>query len=204
MIPIRLVAYVLGFVFGLALSSCGQTVKLDQIVRVENRIGSVSSIGTGAIVDADGDIALVLTCRHLLSDGLGALTASRYDGRSWSGTLLAADQTADLAAIVIRDPGGVTPLVLADRQPNTITTAGHGEQARTGVYQLVTTDGSYYYATPSRPGHSGSPAFAPDGRLAGIVWGDSPQIGCAVVGLDHVRCFLASPTVAGRIKRRTP
>src|SRR5262245_17207451 len=167
-------------------------------------------IGTGTIVDADGGRALVLTCEHLFYDPLnpiGAIGASRMgDPIVYRATFLGRSHEpgADLAALVIPDPGNVRRLELAPEQPRQVSYAGFGLDRticwvrRGRLVDSICPDTFVAYAGLGVvPGDSGSGLFDERGRFAGVVSFYQPENGAGETNpLTMIKRFLKSPQVA--------
>lgn len=161
--------------------------------------------GTGFNIHPSG---LVITNRHLV-EGAGSVTVSfaghgrhRAAAWYWSGT-------ADMAAIVLEETTGL-PVVALDgparlRQGQPVTIIGNPlELSRVSLRGQVSSIGPYRgYAHPVAviaaqiyPGHSGSPVFTGEGKVAGIVFASvtrgntNERLGLAVP-VDQIHDFLA-------------
>jgi hypothetical protein len=166
----------------------------DTAVRVTNQRGRISDLGSGTIVAGNGQTALVITCRHIFSDGRGVLTVERTNHQRYPAKLLGVSKRADLSALEIADPG-VAPLRIAERQPPAATLIGWGGTSRAWKHrgQLIEQTGrTVFYSFSPLEGDSGGGAFDDTGALAGVVWGTDGQSG-AVVPLADLRAVLDGP-----------
>ncbi len=175
-------------------------------IRVENAGGGLQG-GSGTILQSREGTALVLTNAHVTTSEPKSIMATTSGPlgyysltHSYMGRLLRADAKYDLAAFVIQDPGGITPVRLAAKQARHGIAFGIGStyddvpirrEGRMLALELV--DG-YIYGFASFPGDSGGGLWSPDYRLSGVVWGRKDAVSC-VVGVDDIRKFLAEPDV---------
>lgn len=160
-----------------------------QAVRIANRTEREICYGSGALVRF-AERSLVITCRHLFTDGVGTITVAFPSGQPQAAQLLGMDSTADLAALAIAETG-VQPLAIATDPPlrgHTLWGGGFGspvEQWRwvSGTCRgYVRLDRNSQSATtftipgPARDGDSGGPVVNTRGELAGVIWGtDDPR-----------------------------
>ncbi len=166
----------------------------DVAVRVTNRRGPITDLGSGTLVAGDGTTALVITCRHLFREGRGALSVERPDHRRYPARLIGTSRVNDIAALEIPDPG-VKPLRIAEQQPPAATMIGWGDSRRPWKHrgQLVEHDrDTVFYSFLPQEGDSGGGAFDDTGALAGVVWGTTGKVG-AVVPLADLRYALSGP-----------
>lgn len=180
----------LGIVYLLAGPVHGQNWS-EVAVRVTNTRGNVSDVGSGTLVAGDGQTALVISVRHMFSDGLGRITVERTNGAKYEGRLLGISRTADLSAIEIPDPGQYHELSIAPEQAAAATMIGFGGShiARTKRGRHL---GGIFYSFVPVNGDSGGGVFDDSGRFMGVAWGSSGDSG-AVVTLTELRKTLASP-----------
>jgi hypothetical protein len=163
-------------------------------VRITNQIGNVASVGSGTLVAGDGKTALVITCKHIFSDGRGVLTVERTNHTRYPARLLGTSRFNDISALEIPDPG-VRPLRIADRQPRSATLIGFGQTNRAWKHRgnIIEHAGrTVFYSFMPLEGDSGGGVFDDAGRLAGVVWGTDGTEG-AVVPLADLRAALAGP-----------
>ena len=169
---------------------------LSSAVRVLAHQPPYTNHGSGVIVAANGQTALVLTVRHAL-EGTSSAEVYRQNGHGYHALILGVDRDADLGALLIRDTGDLHPAQLARSQAMRGTFAGYGGNGlatASGPAVARSTEGSIFYSFVPRDGDSGAPVFDPAGRLTGIVWGRSGEQGAAVSVADLHR-FLASLTI---------
>lgn len=169
-------------------------------VRVSNARGGTTSIGSGTLVAGDGQTALVISVKHLFTDGVGSVSVERTNGERYTGRLLGVSRTADLSAIEIPDPGQYHELAIAPEQSATATMIGFG-----GSHQAQTKRGRHlggvFYSFVPVSGDSGGGVFDDSGRFMGVAWGSTGDSG-AVVTLAELRNTLASPVCLKFWKRR--
>jgi hypothetical protein len=140
--------------------------------------------GTGSLVDVRGDHALIVTNWHVVRDsGGGSIYAFFADGFQTPATIVKADRDWDLAALSIRKPPGVQPLVIARTAPQIgewLCIAGYGS----GDYRAVAGKCTQYVSpstslpyemvelgAEARQGDSGGPIFNERLELAGVLFG---------------------------------
>lgn len=149
-------------------------------------------------------MALILTCKHVISGPVERLTVTFRDGRQAYARFYAADEYADLAAIVITADEGTPVIPIADEEPAVGTTVcqvgypgGRGPTGHRGRYLGVkgrTTNGiaCVEASFESRPGDSGSGFIDEANRkLVAVLWGGNNQGGPPAVatGLRDVWRF---------------
>ena len=89
----------------------------DASVKIWNRTDSITSVGSGTIIGSNGDVGLVLTVKHLFNGGAGEIVVKRRDQHGYRGTLLAVDECANLAAIMILDTDDLPQVPIARSKP---------------------------------------------------------------------------------------
>lgn len=141
---------------------------------MENRHGPFTDRGSGVLVYKNTKVGLVLTARHVLSDGVGSLAVIFPDGRGYIAKLVGSSRTADLSAWLIRCPqADPVSLALRPLQPGErIEAHGYGQgpyQIRRGTALKYLTPGHLEWSGGSRQGDSGGPVFNADGELCAIV-----------------------------------
>jgi hypothetical protein len=191
----------------LPTKSCG--AELDPVavsVRIDRPEGNgVSHHGSGTIVAVEGDQALILTNKHVAP--IDAPTFVKWpDGRTTPARWIAADETADLAALSVAAPkdcpaappaekpvpAGVT--VIQVGYPRTVGPIRRVGRALANIGWLMTGARVTHASVITEQGDSGSGVFA-DGHLVGVVWGGSGGT-CSCVALEDVHRFCRSPRVA--------
>ncbi len=142
------------------------------------------SLGSGVLVDMNQSQGLVLTNWHVIRDTRSAVLVQFPDGFQSAGTVIRHDEAWDLAALVIWKPQ-VTPIPLADQPPQIgelLTIAGFGRgayRAETGPCTEYLSPGTGYakefveLSATARQGDSGGPILNADGKLAGVLFGQS-------------------------------
>ncbi|HMA32929.1 MAG TPA: serine protease, partial [Chloroflexia bacterium] len=154
---------------------------IDPRTRQKVKVGSG---GTGTCILADGGQAWILTCKHVCPKP-GEITVLFADGRSYSGTWLAADSRTDLALIQIA-ASGVPVAPIASRHPvagDQVIQAGYpggNRRAQAGVvvgYQQGTPrgwqDGTRVFlpGLSADSGDSGSGVILKtENALVGVIW----------------------------------
>ncbi len=142
------------------------------------------SLGSGVLVDMNQSQGLVLTNWHVIRDTRSAVLVQFPDGFQSAGTVIRHDEAWDLAALVIWKPQA-TPIPLADQPPQIgelLTIAGFGRgayRAETGPCTEYLSPGTGYakelveLSATARQGDSGGPILNADGKLAGVLFGQS-------------------------------
>lgn len=165
------------------------------------------SLGSGVLVDMNQSQGLVLTNWHVIRDTRSAVLVQFPDGFQSAGTVIRHDEAWDLAALVIWKPQA-TPIPLADQPPQVgelLTIAGFGRGAyrsETGPCTDYLSPGTGYakefveLSATARQGDSGGPILNADGKLAGVLFGqsDGRTIGSCST---RVKTFLASVGSSG-------
>jgi S1-C subfamily serine protease len=152
--------------------------------------------GTGFVVRARGDTGWILTARHLVSDSAGR-AATRlgfvFEGsrQNFRARLLGVADSADLAVLVVRVPGGVPSVAglgAAPRPGTPVALLGFpvgldpGGTWRTEGVRAVGVTGTVRRIAPDllevdgygASGASGGPIFRADGQVVGMVYGGNP------------------------------
>jgi len=158
---------------------------LQASVRIKIEQPNSSSFGSGTIIDARGDEALVLTCGHLFESTTARekITVEVFDGgRVYSSTarLVYADRKSDVALLSFRATGPVTVVPVApagyqvSRGDAVINIGGdHGARPtiRTGrVLAINSFVGPANFKVSGQPvqGRSGGGLFTHDGYTIGV------------------------------------
>jgi hypothetical protein len=180
------------------------------IARIENGAAGARTLGSGTLVDVDGQQGLVVTCAHLFRAGVGAVVVTFPGGTSSSGRVAKLDAASDLAAIVIAAPP-IAPVELASQHPqrgDLLVSCGYGGDGRLWCNRgqalgYVSTVGGLGRETlelsgSARQGDSGGPVFDRQGRLAAVLFGTNGRVVDATF-CGRVREFLAglSPRFGG-------
>jgi hypothetical protein len=172
------------------------------VVRIVAAEKAGASLGSGVLVDANREQAIVLTNWHVVRDSRSAVLVQFPDGFQTAGTVVRWDEAWDLAALVIWKPPA-TPVPLAATPPSPgdlLTIAGYGRgpyRAQTGRCTEYLSPGTGYpkefveLAAGARQGDSGGPILNERGELAGVLFGQNNghTIGSCSTRL---RTFLAS------------
>lgn len=179
------------------------------VVRIVAAEKAGASLGSGVLVDANREQAIVLTNWHVVRDSRSAVLVQFPDGFQTAGTVVRWDEAWDLAALVIWKPPA-TPVPLAGTPPlpgDLLTIAGYGRgpyRAQTGRCTEYLSPGTGYpkefveLAAGARQGDSGGPILNDRGELAGVLFGQNNghTIGSCSTRL---RTFLASVGSTGFI-----
>ena len=177
------------------------------VVRIVAAEKAGASLGSGVLVDANRDQAIVLTNWHVVRDSRSAVLVQFPDGFQTAGTVVRWDEAWDLAALVIWKPPA-TPVPLAATPPapgDLLTIAGYGRgpyRAQTGRCTEYLSPGTGYpkefveLSAGARQGDSGGPILNDRGELAGVLFGQNSgrTIGSCSTRL---RTFLASVGSSG-------
>ena len=177
------------------------------VVRIVAAEKAGASLGSGVLVDANREQALVLTNWHVVRDSRSAVLVQFPDGFQTAGTVVRWDEAWDLAALVIWQPPA-TPVPLAATPPapgDLLTIAGYGRgpyRAQTGRCTEYLSPGTGYpkefveLSAGARQGDSGGPILNERGELAGVLFGQNNghTIGSCSTRL---RTFLASVGSSG-------
>ena len=161
-----------------------------------------ASLGSGVLVDANHEQAIVLTNWHVVRDSRSAVLVQFPDGFQTAGSVVRMDEAWDLAAVVIWKPPAI-PVPLASSPPapgDLLTIAGYGRgpyRAQTGRCTEYLSPGTGYpkefveLSAGARQGDSGGPILNERGELAGVLFGQNSgrTIGSCSTRL---RTFLAS------------
>lgn len=153
------------------------------VVRVIAAEPGGASLGSGTLVDANGESGLVITNWHVVRDAPGSVIVVFADGFQSLGRVLRMDSNWDLAAILINKPN-TSPVRVARDAPRIgepLTIAGYGS----GAYRSVTGACTQYLApslehpyelvelaASARQGDSGGPILNSRGELAGVLFGE--------------------------------
>ncbi|QEG37840.1 S1 family peptidase [Bythopirellula goksoeyrii] len=175
----------------------GDTVPHEAVCRVTNRLGEITNVGSGTLVDKSDAQGLVLTCAHLFTEGVGEIVVEFPGTKSHGARLVDLDRDADLAAVVIANPANTTATVEFNfNQSDQLSACGFGP---TGDYRCATGpivgesnstgQRSILIGDAVRSGDSGGGVFDSQGRLVAVAWGESAGITYASTG-PPLRRFL--------------
>lgn len=177
--------------------------------------------GSGFIVSSDG---LILTNKHVVSDGEAEYTVLTNDGKKYPAKVLALDSTQDLALIKIEETTGSLPVVKLGNSDDlqigrTVITIGNalGELRNTvslgvvsGLSRTITASGGGLSETIEdviqtdaaiNSGNSGGPLLNLSGEVVGIntaVASDAENIGFAIP-INKAKKAIESVKNSGRI-----
>lgn len=141
--------------------------------------------GSGTVVEANGQSALVLTNYHVIADNPKGATCIFPDGSEFAGKFIGWNRAHDVAALLIRSPGVTAPQWSDDKQAagEKLTIGGFGGsgqyRAATGsiTRPYLSADGKASWleieGAQARQGDSGGGVFDSQGRFAGVLWGAS-------------------------------
>lgn len=145
--------------------------------------GGLRAIGTGVLVDKEGNYGLIITCQHLFRDGIGKLIVIFPDGQAYEARFLHQDPEGDLAALLIARPAA-DPVPIASKPPQPgepVQSCGYGPDGRywcnqgrvVGYSRTGQTAGweTLELTGRARQGDSGGPVFNAQGELVAILWG---------------------------------
>lgn len=196
-----------------ALSSPTPSASHPAVCRIYNATPDGMYIGTGTLVDKRDGKALVLTCWHTFSEGVGNISVTFADGVTLQATLISRDQTWDLAALEIDAPTAA-PVSIASadaKQGESVKSCGYGQAGQYAcnngrVLGYVTANGTRSYewmvsTGASRQGDSGGPVFNGRGELCAVLWGTRDGTTCGAC-CSRVRKFLER--ILGRHQQEQP
>ncbi|HOM17566.1 MAG TPA: serine protease [Thermoguttaceae bacterium] len=162
---------------------------------IHNLPGGLRCLGSGVLVDKEGQYGLVITCQHLFRDGPGTTQAIFPDGQAFEAKLLHQDPAADLAALLIARPSA-EPVPVADTPPQPgepVQSCGYGPDGRywcnqgrvVGYARTASAPGweTLELTGRARQGDSGGPVFNAQGQLVAVLWGtDGRSVSAAYCG----------------------
>lgn len=157
--------------------------------------GGLRCLGSGVLVDKEGQYGLVITCQHLFRDGPGATQVIFPDGQAFEARLVQQDPAADLAALLIAQPSA-DPVPVADAPPQPgepVQSCGYGPDGRywcnqgrvVGYARTASAAGweTLELTGRARQGDSGGPVFNAQGQLVAVLWGtDGRSVSAAYCG----------------------
>jgi len=194
---------------------CRVTVDAGMVSTPEG-MASANDCGSGTLVDCRGGFGLVITNWHVFRDG-GAnpgkrCTVTFADGATFDGVLSGADETLDLAAIEIKNPGRA-PAVWSDElsgQVYRLVGFGSGQlQSMPGHLRADYGAGGQHsvsFDRPVREGDSGGGVFDEQGTLCGVIWGSTPDEAFAVHPVQvgaFIRRMTGDKMVSGTLVAQT-
>jgi len=182
---IAALSWLMFVVLALACSAAasGQSSPCHQAVcRVHNQLGAVANVGSGTLVDKteDGSQGLVLTCWHLFREGNGKIVVEFGNGQTHGARIVAHDEKADLAALVISKPWPEPVQVgfVLDQNAR-LSACGFGSSGRYRCAHGIVIGESHGEGQQSllvsdavRSGDSGGGVFDEQGRLVAVIWGE--------------------------------
>jgi hypothetical protein len=152
------------------------------VVRVINQHGGSRSLGSGTLVEEDGQQPLVATCAHLFRDGVGNIVVEFPRHGRHAAKVAALDEASDLALLQLPQVAA-SPVKIAAQPPRAgdeLTSCGYGPD---GVFAVnrgraagyASHDGRTFDVLElegsARRGDSGGPIFNARGELAGVLFG---------------------------------
>ncbi|TWT30349.1 Serine protease Do-like HtrA [Posidoniimonas corsicana] len=161
------------------------------VCRVRNRLGGGDAIGSGTLVHVEAGRAYVLTCRHLLDDGVGDLSVQFPDEAATPAKVFATDDAHDLAVLATTVPRTRPVRVTEYADSRTLVAIGLGGDGRLRAVRgelagRSTPQGASYPSLVMhgavRPGDSGGPVLNERGLVVGVVWGARGQTTYATAG----------------------
>lgn len=162
------------------------------VCRVQNQLPGFVNVGSGTLVDVanQGREGLVLTCWHIFREGTGKVVVQFPDGRRHGARLVAMDQRADLAALVIANPrSNPAPVSYAFDQQSRLHACGYGQSGRlrcvVGSYageNEANGQRSMLVSGAVRSGDSGGGVFNEHGELVAVIWGERDGVTYASCG----------------------
>ena len=180
----------------------------SSVCRIENQMPGFLNVGSGTLIDVteNGREGLVLSCWHLFREGVGKVTVQFPDGRRHGARLVAIDEQAHLAALVIANPR-TTPVQVSFQVDGSsqLRACGYGQsgqlQCVTGPYvgeSKGSGQQSVLIGGAVRSGDSGGGVFNQSGELVAVVWGERDGVTYASCGMP-LRAFLGR--ILGRRQR---
>lgn len=163
------------------------TKALPSVVSISTQTSDGGSIGSGVILDTDGNI---LTNNHVI-EGAQAISVTLDDGTSHEAELVGTDASSDLAVIRLQDASdlSLTPIEIGDSDDLSVgewvmaigSPFGNEQSVSTGIVSalyrstaLPSTSGTSIYANMIQtdaainPGNSGGALVNDEGKLIGI------------------------------------
>ncbi|WP_018142778.1 S1C family serine protease [Alloscardovia criceti] len=158
------------------------------VVSIQGTVSGGTVIGSGAILNTDGDI---VTNNHVVS-GASNLQVTLSDGAMYEAEVVGTDPTTDLAVIKLQNPpSNLTPVTFADSDDLAVgesvmaigSPLGYENTATTGIVSAlnrpvsvssednsgdVVVTNAVQIDASINSGNSGGPTFNTDGKLIGI------------------------------------
>lgn len=178
------------------------------VARITAADGPSRICGSGVLVQASGSSATVLTNWHVVRSHRDGLSVSWPDGSASPASVVASDDSWDLAALAVPAPKAA-PVPIAASAPrlgDSLTIAGYGPD---GTYREQTGPVTDFLSptreharqfvelrAAARQGDSGGPIFNDRGELAGVLFGCKDGLTCGSCS-TRLQTFLDS---AGRAR----
>jgi thiol-disulfide isomerase/thioredoxin len=170
-----------------ANSPASAPIAAPAVVRIANQLQAETNVGTGFIAGQADGRAVVFTSRHLFREGTGDVWIRLFDSRELRGIPWQLDASADLAAIVISDPG-IEPMQIAEVDPapgEHVVSYGWGGgtfAASPGQVMEYNPANPWLFASGTqRDGDSGAPLVDSRGHVVACLWARTPagqRYGC--------------------------
>ncbi len=199
------IAFALGALISLCATRSEASVPAEASCRVLNQLSGFSNVGSGTLIDCSNDqrAGLVLSCWHLFREGTGKIVVQFASGRTYGARLVALDESADLAALVIANPPvQPAPVAFELNQKSNLTACGYGQS---GQYRCVSGlavgtsnqqgQTSVLLGSAVRTGDSGGGVFNDRGQLVAVVWGQRD-------GVTYASCGRPLRSFVGRVLGR--
>lgn len=159
-------------------SRSGVAPLAERALRSVFTVETDTGLGAGFAAWIDGDVLYVVTANHVVESARSVFVTVSRKGGSWTGQIVKADRTNDLALIRVSGrPQGASPLW---QDPKAVTPApgdeliligspyGLAGTVTTGIVSRVTRK-TVQTDAAANPGNSGGPALDRRGRIVGVL-----------------------------------